>query len=193
MSVCKVPVRNSLISLTNIVYETACKNCLPMTTVTILLLLQRCSRRICWPHGHSGILSITWPVPEKGICILDIYFCSNFNLHSSWLEKAEIVILSHVKCHNNLERTVIEGRVPGRRDRWWPMCRWALDLGEIFGIRMHEGWGKAVRQPVKSFREAMKSHSIRDLLHQAHLFSILLLLIICMLMNYKLIQIMTNL
>lgn len=65
--------------------------------------------------------------------------------HEHHFDPEIMILCENVKHYNGSERTVMEGVVPGRRNRGRPMWWWAQDIQETLGMKDHEAED---RQPV---------------------------------------------
>ena len=82
----------------------------------------------------------------------------DLNIEDNWLInnilQRKIKYLGHIKRHDGLERTILEGMVPGRRGRGRPRRRWLQDIKETMNMTIREV-GDLARDRV-DFRNAVK-------------------------------------
>ena len=89
---------------------------------------------------------------KKNIDILQ-----ELNINENWLLNSmsrKLKYFGHIKRHSGLERTVMEGMVPGKRGRGRPARRWTQDIGDTLGMTIHEAGRLAGDR--ESFRRAVK-------------------------------------
>ena len=102
---------------------------------------------------YRKILRISWMEKRKNTDIL-----KDLNIEDNWLInnilQRKIKYLGHIKRHDGLERTILEGMVPGRRGRGRPRRRWLQDIKETMNMTIREV-GDLARDRV-DFRNAVK-------------------------------------
>ena len=47
----------------------------------------------------------------------------------------------HIKRHSGLEKTIMEGIVPGRRSRGQLVQKWTQDVQDTLGMKIHKAGG----------------------------------------------------
>ena len=102
---------------------------------------------------YRKILRIPWTEKRKNTDVL-----KELNVKENWLINnilyRKIRYFGHIKRHDGLERTILEGRVPGRRGRGRPRRRWLQDIKETMNMTINEV-GELARDRV-NFRCAAK-------------------------------------
>ena len=100
---------------------------------------------------YRKILRIPWTEKRKNTDVL-----KELNVKENWLINnilyRKIRYFGHIKRHDGLERTIFEGRIPGRRGR--PRRRWLQDIKETMNMTIDEV-GELARDRV-NFRCAAK-------------------------------------
>lgn len=113
---------------------------------------------------RSRVLSILWARKR------DRNIGENWLMGSIMTRKLRCFI--HVKCHSGLERTMMEGVIPGKRVRGRPMRRWRHSIEDILCMEIHDA-GILVNQyevpePVDGLlgRRWRERRSVKCVLHE---------------------------
>ena len=76
---------------------------------------------------YRNILKIAWMEKRTNESILN-----ELSIEKSWLlntvKKKRLAYFGHIKRHQSLEKTILEGKMPGHRNRGRPKRRWSDDI-----------------------------------------------------------------
>ena len=99
---------------------------------------------------YRKILRISWKEKMKNSAILNI-----LKLEEGWLlntiGKRKLRLFGHIKRHNCLERQIMEGRAPGKRNRGRPRRRWTDDIRDYMNTTLEKA--SRIAQDRERFRE----------------------------------------
>jgi hypothetical protein len=99
------------------------------------------------------MLKISWTEKRTNKEILQ-----QLRMEENWLlnniAKRKLKYFGHIKRHNSLEKTIMEGSVDGKRRRGRPRRRWHQDITESLKMSTHEA--NRLAQDRDAFREAVK-------------------------------------
>lgn len=86
---------------------------------------------------YRNVPRILWTRKLKNADIL-----RELNIGENWLMGSimtrKLRCFLHVKCHSGLERTMMEGVIPGKRVRVRPMRRWRHYIEDILCMEIHD-------------------------------------------------------
>ena len=99
---------------------------------------------------YRKILRIPWTEKRKNTDVL-----KELNVKENWLINnilyRKIAYFGHIKRHDGMERTILEGRVPGRRGR--PRRRWLQDIKETMNITINEVGELALQREQRQIKD----------------------------------------
>jgi hypothetical protein len=102
---------------------------------------------------YRRALRISWIEKRSNNDILEeLNICEKWLLNT--IKSRKLTYFGHVKRHDGLERTIMEGMVPGRRGRGRPRRRWTQDIKDTLGISLTEASTLAKQR--EDFRLAVK-------------------------------------
>lgn len=108
---------------------------------------------------YRRILRIPWTMKIKNADIL-----KQLNIKEGWLVNnilsRKMTYFGHIKRHNCLERTIMEGKVPGKRGRGRPRRRWIQDIKDTLNMSTTELGNLAKNRD--SFRQAVRRATFSD-------------------------------
>ena len=86
---------------------------------------------------YRKVLRISWTQRRSNADIR-----KDLNIEEDWLlktiKKRKLKYFGHIKIHNDLERLIMEGKVPGKRERGRPRRRWTQDIEDLLQMTMEE-------------------------------------------------------
>ena len=108
---------------------------------------------------YRRILRVSWREKKSNKDIL-----TELDIRGNWLidsiKRRKLTYYGHIKRHNELERTILEGMVEGARGRGRPRRRWIQDIKETLGIPLAEA-AVLARHRV-DYREAVRKATSQD-------------------------------
>ena len=102
---------------------------------------------------YRRVMSISWREHRTNQSIREqLGIEENWLLH--FISKLKLKYFGHIKRHNCLEKTFLEGRLAGKRRRGRPRKRWEKDIEELLKISVVDAGRKALNR--SSFRGAIR-------------------------------------
>ena len=107
---------------------------------------------------YRKILKIPWTQKRTNESILN-----ELNIEENWLinlvRKRKLSFFGHLKRHQSLEKTIMEGKMPNRRGRGRPKRRWSDDITE--NLQMNITTAGILAQERDNYRRAVMKATSR--------------------------------